>query len=61
MFKVIKKTHENNIPNIFKVNNKVTRAMSGASFLNFEHMSHLILLLLLQNSNKQMLVEPEKL
>ena len=61
MFKVIKKTHENNIPNIFKVNNKDTRAMYGASFLNFEHMSHLILLLLLQNSNKQMLVEPEKL
>ena len=35
--------------------------MSGASFVNFEHMSHLILLLLLLNSNKQMLVEPEKL
>ena len=34
--------------------------MSGASFVNFEHKSHLILLLLLLNSNKQMLFELEK-
>ena len=28
---------------------------------NFEHISHFILLLLLLNSNKQMMVGPEKL
>ena len=40
MFKVVKKTHYNNISNIFKVNNKDTRAVSGASLVNFEYMSH---------------------
>ena len=39
--------------NIFKVNNKDTRTTSGASVVNFEHISHFILLLLLLNSNKK--------
>ena len=46
--------------NIFKVNNKDSRAISEASTVNFEHISHFILLLLLLNSNKT-LIEPEKL
>ena len=46
--------------NIFKVNNKDSRAISGASTVNFEHISHFILPLLLLNSNKT-LIEPEKL
>ena len=47
--------------NIFKVKNKDTRTMSGASFVNFEHILHYILLLSLLNSNKQMSCGPEKL
>ena len=37
--------------NIFKVNNKDTRTMSGASLVNFEHILHFILLSLLLNLN----------
>ena len=47
--------------NIFIVNNKDTRTMSGTFIVNFEHISLFILLLLLVNSNKEMLVDPEKL
>ena len=34
--------------------------MSGASIINFEHMSHFILLLILLNSNKLKLAGSEK-
>ena len=37
--------------NIFKVNNKDTKTMSGASLVNFEHILHFILLSLLLNLN----------
>ena len=37
--------------NIFKVNNKDTRTMSGASLVNSEHILHFILLSLLLNLN----------
>ena len=47
--------------NIIKVDNKDTRTMPGASIVNYEHISHFILLLLLLNANKQMIVGPEKL
>ena len=40
------------LSNIFRVNNKDTRTMSGASVVKFENISHYILLLLLLNSNK---------
>ena len=40
------------LSNIFKVNNKDTRTMSGAFVVKFENISHYILLLLLLNSNK---------
>ena len=40
-----------NVSTILKVNNDVTRTTSVASIVNFEHISHFILLLLL-NSNK---------
>ena len=49
MFKGSKK---NNVSDIFKVNNKDTRTTSGASIVNFEHVPHFILLILLLNSNK---------
>ena len=54
MFKVSKKSPKrwNNVSNIFKVNHKDTRAMFGASIINFEHISHFILLSLLLNSKK---------
>ena len=42
-----------NVPNIFKVNNKDTRMMSGASFANFEHILHFILLLILLTEFEQ--------
>ena len=45
MFKVSKK-------NIFKIINKNTRMMSGASIVIFENMLRFMLLLLLLNSNK---------
>ena len=51
MFKVSKK-QQSNILNTFKVNNKYTRTASDASFVNFEHLSHIILLLILLNLNK---------
>ena len=37
---------------IFKVNSKDTRTTSGASSVNFEHILHFILLLILLNLNK---------
>ena len=49
------------MPNIFKVKNKDTRTMSGASIVIFEHVSHFILLLILLNLSKLMPVGPEKL
>ena len=49
MFKGSKK---NNVSDTFKVNNKDTRTTSGASIVNFEHVPHFILLILLLNSNK---------
>ena len=55
MFKVSKKrtTLEQCVKSIlFTVNNKDTRTMSGVSIVNFEHISHFILLLILPNSNK---------
>ena len=36
-----------NVSNKFKVNHKDTRKISGASIVNFEHISHIILLLFL--------------
>ena len=47
--------------NIFKVNNKDTRTMSGISSVNFEHISHFILQLILLNLSKEMPLGPEKL
>ena len=38
--------------NIFKVNNKDARMVSGVSIVTFEHISNFILHLLLLNSNK---------
>ena len=38
--------------NIFKATIKDTRIMSDASTVNFEHISHIIILSLLLNSNK---------
>ena len=38
--------------NMFTVNNKDTRTMSVTTIVNFEHISHFILLLLLLDSNK---------
>ena len=38
--------------NIFKVSNKDTRTTSGTSIVNFKHISHFILLLILLNMNK---------
>ena len=49
------------MPNIFKVKNKDTRTMSGASIVIFEHVSRFILLLILLNLGKLMPVGPEKL
>ena len=40
--------------NIFKVNYKDTRTRSGVFIVNFEHISHLFLVLLLLPLNKQM-------
>ena len=57
MFKVTKK---HNVSNIFKVNNKDTRTTSGASVVNFEHISHFTLQLILLNSNKLIPFGPEK-
>ena len=51
MFKVSKK-HYSNMSNIIIVNNKDTRTMSGATFVNFKHILHIILLLILLNLNK---------
>ena len=56
-----KKKRYKNVLNIFKVNIEDTRTMSDAFIVNFEHISHIIILSLLLNSNKQMLVGPEKL
>ena len=54
--------HKNtrNVSNIFKFNNKDTRT-SFASIVNFEHISHFILLLLVLNSNKYMLLGSERI
>ena len=41
-----------NKSNVFKVNNKDTRIIYVASLVNFEHILHFIILLLLLNSNK---------
>ena len=56
-----KQQHHNSASNIFKVNIEDTRTMSDAFIVNFEHISHIIILSLLLNSNKQMPVGPEKL
>ena len=44
--------YKNKVSNIFKFNNTDTRAMSGASIVNFEHISHFTLLSLMLNWNK---------
>ena len=49
-----------NLFKLFKVNNKDTRMESGASVVDYEHISQFILMLLL-NSNKKMLVGSGKL
>ena len=49
------------MPNIFKIKNKDTKTMSGASIVIFEHVSHFILLLVLLSLSKLMPVGPEKL
>ena len=46
--------------NRFKVNNKDTRKMYGASIVNFEHILHVTVLLILLNLNKLMTAGPEK-
>ena len=46
--------------NRFKVNNKDTRKMYGASIVNFEHILHVTVLLILLNLNKLMNAGPEK-
>ena len=46
------KKHYNNVSNISKVNIKNTSTMSGACIVNFEHISHIIILSLLLNLNK---------
>ena len=45
MFKVSKKTHQNNMSNVLKVNNKDTRTTSGASIVNAEHISQFIVII----------------
>ena len=52
MFKASKKTLLEKRVKIFKVNIIDTRIMSGTSIANFEHISHIIILLLPLNSNK---------
>ena len=54
------KTHWINVSNILKVSNKDTGMESGTSIVNFQHVSHFILLSNLLNLNKEMLVGPEK-
>lgn len=47
---------------MFKLKKDDTRMTPSVFFLvNYEHISHFILLLLLLNANKQMIVGPEKL
>ena len=58
MCKVAKKT--NTVSNIFKVNNKNTKKISGASIVNFEHIFHVIVLIILLNLNKLMTAGLEK-
>ena len=50
----------NTVSNRFKVNNKDTRKMSGASVVNFEHILHVTVLLILLSLNKLMTAGPEK-
>ena len=52
MFKVSKKTKKNRNKTLEQGVYKHTRTTSGASTVNFERVSHFILLLLLFNSNK---------
>ena len=58
MFKVSQKTLELCVKYIQSQQLR-TRMMFGASIVNSEYISHFILLLILLNSNKQMLVETE--
>ena len=58
MCKVAKKT--NTVSNIFKVNNKNTKKISGASIVNFGHILHVIVLIILLNLNKLMTAGLEK-
>ena len=50
MFKLSKSTR--NLSNIFQVYNKDTSTTPSASVVNYEHISHVVLLLLLVNSTK---------
>ena len=50
MFRAEKKPLQNNLSNIFKVNIKDTKMMSSASIVNFEHISHIMFLILLNLS-----------
>ena len=56
----VSKKAQKSEPNIFIVNNKDTRTTSGDSVVNFEHISHFFLLLILPNSNKNVPVGTEK-
>ena len=62
MFKVSKKKKEKekekrknqkNVSNIIRVNIQDRRTTSGAFIVNFKHMSHFILLLILPDLNKK--------
>ena len=46
-FKVSTKTL-NNMSNIFKVNNKDTRTTSDVSVINFEHILHFIIIIIVE-------------
>ena len=62
MFKVTKKAQKDGKTlNIFKVNQKDTRKIFGASIINLEHIFHFILLSLLLTLNKLMPVGAAKL
>ena len=57
MFKVSKK---DTLEQCVTVNNKDNRTTFGASIVNFEHILLFILKSMLLNSNKSMLVRPQK-
>ena len=52
---------KNSASNIFQMNNKLISMTSRTSIVNFEHILHFTLQLLLPNLNKQMPVGSQKL